>query len=67
MKEEIEDELKNGLADLKPEEAAVLGLLEARLKRTLTDKLKDSVETLDKDAKKSANGRRPGKKARARA
>ncbi|HEX8663387.1 MAG TPA: DNA topoisomerase IB [Beijerinckiaceae bacterium] len=46
IKEEVEEELREELPHLKPEEAAVLTLLEARLKRTLTDKLRDSVALL---------------------
>ena len=40
---QVEAELREDLACLKPEEAAVLGLLEARLNRTLSDALKDSL------------------------
>jgi DNA topoisomerase I len=47
VKQEVENELRDELARLKPEEAAVLGLLQSRLSRTLTDKLKDSVALLD--------------------
>ncbi|HEY8050504.1 MAG TPA: DNA topoisomerase IB [Ramlibacter sp.] len=43
VKRKVEAELREDLPALKPEEAAVLGLLEARLKRTLEDQLKDSV------------------------
>lgn len=37
LKEQVEEELRDSLASLKPEEAAVLALLEARLTRTLTE------------------------------
>src|SRR3954467_14498801 len=47
IKQEVEQELRQELPSLKPEEAAVLSLLEARLKRTLKDKLEDSVKLLD--------------------
>ena len=43
IKDRVEAELRDDLAALKPEEAAVLGLLEARLNRTLADALKDSL------------------------
>jgi len=43
IKERVEQELREDLASLRPEEAAVLSLLEARLKRTLTDQLEDSL------------------------
>lgn len=43
IKQEVESELREDLGSLKPEEAAVLGLLEARLNRTLGDQLKDSL------------------------
>ena len=40
IKKEVEAELRENLAGLKPEEAAVLGLLESRLSRDLTETLK---------------------------
>jgi DNA topoisomerase-1 len=43
LKEKIDHELSRKLAGLKPEEAAVLALLERRLKLSLTDKLKASL------------------------
>ncbi len=67
IKGEVEAELRENLPDLRPEEAAVLTFLEARLKRTLKDKLEDSVALLDggkgkakksQRAKKSAVGRK---------
>jgi DNA topoisomerase-1 len=67
IKEEVEEELREELPHLKPEEAAVLTLLEARLKRTLEDKLRDSVALLDGKggkSKKAASRKRksaPGK------
>jgi DNA topoisomerase-1 len=48
VKASIDDELRNNLPTLTPEEAAVLALLEARLSRTLKDKLQDSVALLRK-------------------
>jgi DNA topoisomerase I len=44
VKNEVEAELRDNLADLRPEEAAVLGLLEARLKRDLKTALEESVK-----------------------
>ncbi|MCC2674782.1 MAG: topB [Ramlibacter sp.] len=43
IKERVEEELREDLANLKPEEAAVLAMLEARLARTLKGSLKDSL------------------------
>jgi DNA topoisomerase-1 len=43
LKHKVEAELREDLATLRPEEAAVLALLEARLSRTLADTLKASV------------------------
>ena len=49
MKNQVEAELREDLASLKPEEAAVLGLLEARLSRTLAGTLKDSIVAAKKN------------------
>ena len=43
IKEEVEEELRDNLATLKPEEAAVLSLLEARLNRDLTETLRKAA------------------------
>ena len=43
IKERVDRELRDELASLKPEEAAVLALLEGRLNRTLSDQLKESL------------------------
>jgi DNA topoisomerase-1 len=59
IRQEVEEELREDLPHLKPEEAAVLTLLEARIKRTLEDKLRDSVALLDGKGEK-------GKKAAVR-
>jgi DNA topoisomerase I len=48
----VEDALRGDLAQLKPEEAAVLAMLEARLKRTLEGSLKDSLAAVKKRKKK---------------
>ena len=44
--------LREELAQLKPEEAAVLAMLEARLKRTLEDSLQASLAAVKKGKKK---------------
>jgi DNA topoisomerase-1 len=44
IKEKVEEELRDDLADLRPEEAAVLTLLQTRLSLTLKGKLKASLE-----------------------
>ncbi|HSW16976.1 MAG TPA: DNA topoisomerase IB [Ramlibacter sp.] len=50
LKAEVETELRDDLARLKPEEAAVLSLLEARLSRTVSQALSDSLVALAKGA-----------------
>jgi DNA topoisomerase-1 len=56
VKHRVEAELRDELSGLKPEEAAVLTLLQARLSRTLEDKLAASVDKLAGSAKgKQAN------------
>jgi len=57
IKRKVEAELREDLATLRPEEAAVLGLLEARLARTLEDQLKDSLS----GAKAKKRGKAPRK------
>ncbi len=44
IKDRVEKELRDDLADLRPEEAAVLTLLQNRISLTLKDKLKASLE-----------------------
>jgi DNA topoisomerase-1 len=51
IKEQVEEELRDNLEALKPEEAAVLAMLEARLKRTLEGSLKDSLVAVKKKAR----------------
>jgi DNA topoisomerase-1 len=46
VKNMVESELRDDLATLKPEEAAVLTLLQSRLSRTLRDKLEESAARL---------------------
>lgn len=48
IKERVEDELRADLSALRPEEAAVLAMLEGRLKRTLADALEESVAAAKK-------------------
>jgi DNA topoisomerase-1 len=55
VKKEVEAELRDDLAGLKPEEAAVLSLLEARLNRDVNAALKESVAALD-GARQAAAG-----------
>jgi DNA topoisomerase I len=52
IKREVEGELRDDLAVLKPEEAAVLSLLQSRLNRTLGDQLEDSLAALGKKPRK---------------
>jgi DNA topoisomerase I len=49
VKEEIEAELRDNLPGLRPEEAAVLTLLEARINRDLKTALKESVAQIEKE------------------
>ena len=44
VKQRADEQLRENLASLKPEEAAVLALLEARLSRTLEDSLQASLK-----------------------
>ena len=54
IKEKVEEELREDLARCKPEEAAVLAMLEARLKRTLEGSLKESLAAVKKKRRKRA-------------
>lgn len=56
VKERVEEELRENLARLKPEEAAVLAMLEARLKRTLEEGLKESLAVVGKKTKARREG-----------
>ncbi|AEG92702.1 DNA topoisomerase IB [Ramlibacter tataouinensis] len=64
IKDEVEAQLREDLGHLKPEEAAVLSLLEARLNRTLEGTLQDSLVALDKGARPA--GAKPRKRSPAR-
>jgi DNA topoisomerase I len=66
VKEQVESELRENLQDLRPEEAAVLTFLEARLKRSLTDKLQDSVALLGDRKGKAQKAKKAKKRAGAR-
>jgi DNA topoisomerase-1 len=51
IKQKIDAELRDELDSLRPEEAAVLALLETRLSRTLEDQLKDSISKVKKTSR----------------
>jgi hypothetical protein len=59
VKPSIDDELRNDLPKLTPEDAEVLALLEARVSRSLKDKLQASVALLRKSKR---NGKIPSKR-----
>jgi DNA topoisomerase-1 len=63
VKEEIDRELREGLAGLKPEEAAVLGLLEARLARTLEGDLAQSLAREGRGSKRERRSAADRRKA----
>ncbi len=48
IKHEVEAELQQGLARLRPEEAAVLALLQARLSRDVAQQLRGSLERVER-------------------
>ena len=52
VRRQAREALREELAQLKPEEAAVLAMLEARLKRTLEDSLQASLAAVKKGTKK---------------
>jgi len=56
VRDQVEEQLRGDLASLKPEEAAVLGLLEARLNRTLAGTLQDSLAAIAKRPAERARG-----------
>jgi DNA topoisomerase-1 len=69
VKQEVEQELRD-LTALKPEEAAVLAFLEARISRTLGDALKDSLRAPARAPRRAAASgaqRQPASAARAAA
>ena len=63
VQRKVEEELREDLAQLRPEEAAVLAMLESRLKRTLEDSLKDSLAAAQ--AKKKPRAAKKSGKAEA--
>lgn len=54
VKQQVEQELREDLASLRPEEAAVLAMLESRLKRTLEGSLKESLAAVKKRKSRAA-------------
>ncbi|MBE7366514.1 DNA topoisomerase IB [Ramlibacter sp. HM2] len=67
IKDQVEEELREDLATLRPEEAAVLAMLESRLQRTLEDSLKDSLAAAGKAKPAAKKTRKPAKKKAAAA
>ena len=67
LKHQIEAQLRDDLASLKPEEAAVLGLLEARLNQTLADTLEDSAAAARHRRRRAASERRRSPRGSAQA
>jgi DNA topoisomerase-1 len=67
IKERVEQELREDLASLRPEEAAVLSLLEARLQRTLAGGLQDSLAAARRKKPRRANAGAATRRARATA
>jgi len=57
IEREVEEELRDDLVSLKPEEAAVLALLQSRLSRTLSGQLEDSLAALGKSARRRTASR----------
>ena len=58
IKDKVEEELSENLAVLKPEEAAVLAMLEGRLQRTLEDSLQQSLAAVKAQKKPRARKRK---------
>ena len=54
IKDKVEGELRDDLAQLRPEEAAVLAMLQARLRRTLEGSVKESLEAVKAKKKRPA-------------
>jgi DNA topoisomerase-1 len=63
IKEEVEEELRQDLSRLRPEEAAVLAMLESRLQRTLEGSLKESLEAVKKKTRVKAAGKKAAVRA----
>ena len=51
LKHHVEGQLRDNVSSLRPEEAAVLAMLQSRLQQTLHDKLSDSLTLLNGQAK----------------
>jgi len=60
IRREVQEELREDLAWLEPEEAAVLALLEARLSRSLAGRLEDSLAALGNRARRRPASRTVG-------
>jgi len=58
IQERAKEELRENMGNLKPEEAAVLALLETRLSRTLGDALEESLAAVKKKKKPSASAKK---------
>jgi DNA topoisomerase-1 len=63
IKGEVEKELREQIATLRPEESAVLAMLEGRLARTLEGSLKDSLAAVKKKPGTAARSTSPGANA----
>jgi DNA topoisomerase I len=59
IKRQAEQELRQELSGLAPEEAAVLAFLQRRLQRTLKDKLSDSLAILQKQTNSNQRRKKP--------
>ena len=63
----MEEELRDELSGLRPEEAAVLVFLQRRLQCTLKDKLSESLEVLQRQASAPQRKNKPKRLAAAAA
>ncbi len=63
IRREVQAELRDELPSLPPEEAAVLGLLQARLDRTLEDRSKQSVAGVGGRSRRRASSKEGGRAA----
>jgi DNA topoisomerase-1 len=61
VKDAVEDELRHDLGRLKPEEAAVLGLLQARLAKATGSQAATGTKTARKPARRAATAKAQGK------
>ena len=65
IKQRVEEELRDELSGLRPEEAAVLVFLQRRLARTLKDKLSESLAVLQREATARPPKKKPKRLRRA--